>query len=174
LWIFTYKVCPRGPSINAYLLTFIGCEPETIQNIQQEYANALNFCDGDIFRHLRYAQKEGSLAKQGRWIARLSKQKWEAVRRLQTKDSFKALNQAFDSLLDYEGLWPALQIGNLHKILAMQCPEVSRSMGQNQGMLTHYIGISDLLTVGVRNMETNPSGRNTLFGLRYRTSFANA
>ncbi|MCJ1250104.1 hypothetical protein MMC30_007330 [Trapelia coarctata] len=100
-----------------------GCETSTIVNIQEEYANALNFCDGDIFRNLRYAQKEGNLAKEGRWIARLSKRKWEDVRRLQTKDNLKALNQAFDHLLDYEGLWPALQIGNFHNILAMRCPE---------------------------------------------------
>jgi len=61
-------------------------------------------------------------------MARLSESKRRDINQLQrmrdkSAEMFK-LNEAFDKLLPYIGLWSALQIGTFHRLLTLRCPEV--------------------------------------------------
>ncbi len=55
-----------------------------------------------------------------RWILRLSNCKRKSLYGLLKE---KIVYQALDELLPYTGLWDGLQLGNMHKHLALRCPE---------------------------------------------------
>ena len=63
-----------------------------------------------------------------KWMARLSESKQRDINQLQRMRDRSAemsnLNDAFDKLLPYIGLWSALQIGTFHQLLTLRCPEV--------------------------------------------------
>ncbi|TKA80621.1 hypothetical protein B0A49_04907 [Cryomyces minteri] len=94
---------------------------DTITVLRTEYSNARAFCDGDVFRNLRFHQQRGDLAQAGKWLARLSSSKQRDVRKLLTKKD--RLRKAFDDLLPFIGLWAPLQLGTFHRILTLNCDE---------------------------------------------------
>lgn len=97
--------------------------------LRQEYSNAKNFYDGDIYRRLRYAALAGDLAAKGRWQSKLSATKARDVRLLEErakKDPQTGhLQSSLDDLLPFAGLWPTVELGTFHRILSLRCPEVS-------------------------------------------------
>ena len=95
------------------------------RDLREEYANSRNFCDGDIYRQIRYCQKQQNQLGEGRWFARLSEGKRKDLRKLQRKEDLRSLSSALDRLLPYIGFWPGLQIGTFHRILNLKCSEVS-------------------------------------------------
>ena len=64
-----------------------------------------------------------------KWLARLSKSKQADVIKLEKMairtDAMRKFKQALDSLLPFVGLWSTMEIGTLHRILSLRCPEVS-------------------------------------------------
>ena len=66
------------------------------------------------------------LTGEGRWLARLSDCKRKYLKQFQQRKEMRGLAHAFDRLLPFTGMWPALQIGSFHRILNLKCPEVSR------------------------------------------------
>ncbi|KAI9736725.1 MAG: hypothetical protein M1834_000929 [Cirrosporium novae-zelandiae] len=100
-----------------------GLLPQTVRDIAEEYANSKNFCDGDIFRNIRHHQRNDNTAQATKWLARLSEGKRQDLKRLRKADDLTELRLAFDKLLPFTGLWPALQIGTFHRLLALKCPE---------------------------------------------------
>ncbi|KAL8939684.1 MAG: hypothetical protein Q9216_003224 [Gyalolechia sp. 2 TL-2023] len=80
-------------------------------DIREEYSNARNFCDGDIFRYLRYGQIRQDDCEERRWLARLTECKRKDLKQLQRRAELKSVNDALDKLLPFVGLWPALRIG---------------------------------------------------------------
>jgi hypothetical protein len=60
-----------------------------------------------------------------KWLARLSSGERRDLKQLQEK--FNPLSQAFDRLLPIIGLWSSFQLGPLHRILTLKCPEVNTS-----------------------------------------------
>lgn len=102
-----------------------GLSEETKLDLKEDYTNARNFCDGDIFRQLRFSQLRNDEAEEGRWLARLSECKRKDVKQLLRRKELRVIATALDDLLPYVGLWPALQIGTFHRILNLKCPEVS-------------------------------------------------
>lgn len=101
----------------------IALPPAATAAIEEEYPNARNFCDGVIYRYLRQSQLARDRAQEGRWLARLSEGKRKDLQHL--RDKLGPLNDALDSLLPMPGLWPTLQLGTLHRIVTLKCPEVT-------------------------------------------------
>ncbi|KAL2049567.1 hypothetical protein ABVK25_010146 [Lepraria finkii] len=96
------------------------------RDIREDYANSRNFCDGDIFRQIRFCQINQDHAGEGRWWARLSDSKRKDVKQLQRSKELKPLALALDELLPYVGFWPGLRLGTFHRLLNVKCPEELR------------------------------------------------
>ena len=96
--------------------------------IREEDQNAARFCDGDIFRHLRYCQTIQDREGKKKWLSKLSATKQRDVLQLEKRaDKEKETAQfmsAWDSLLPFPGLWHAVQLGTFHRLLSLRCPEV--------------------------------------------------
>ncbi len=119
------------------LTTFVDIEANSKAAIREEYfeySNSRNFCDGDIFRNLRFHQQRNNANGSGKWLARLSESKRRDVTQLQKMaNKFPEMTQlsvAFDQLLPDVGLWSALQLGTFHRLLTLKCPEVSTRKAQ--------------------------------------------
>ena len=100
-------------------------EDHARRDIQYEYANSRNFCDGEVFQYIRRSNLEGRCNEERKWLARLSEGKRKDLKQLYRRLELKPLSDAFDRLLPYVGFWPSLQIGTLHRVLNLKCPEVS-------------------------------------------------
>ncbi len=96
-----------------------------VRDIQDEYANSRNFCDGDIFQQIRQSQLAQDFQAESRWLARLSEGKRKDLKQLQRRPELRSLAEALDKLLPYIGFWPSLQIGTFHRVLNLKCAEVS-------------------------------------------------
>ena len=118
------------PTTREYRLIacFQGLSKSGKQDIRDEYANARNFCDGDIFQQIRIHQGKKDRQAEGRWLARLSEGKRKDLKQLQRRLELRRLAEALNQLLPYTGFWPSLQIGTFHRILNLKCPEVSESL----------------------------------------------
>ena len=103
--------------------------PSVITALKEAYSNSRNFCDGDIFRNLRYCQLRKDKAGAGKWMARLSQSKQADIAQLQNmakkNPEMAALQDALDTLLPFMGLWSPVQIGIFHRLLTLRCPEVT-------------------------------------------------
>ena len=105
-------------------ISTLGLDSDAKADIREEYTNARNFCDGDIFRYLRYGQIEQDESEERRWLARLSEWKRKDLKQVQKRQELKPFNAMLDRLLPFIGFWPALQLGTFHRILNLKCPEV--------------------------------------------------
>lgn len=103
--------------------------PSVVTALKEAYSNSRNFCDGDIFRNLRYCQLRNDEAGAGKWMARLSESKQTDVAQLQNMakktPEMAALQDALDALLPFVGLWSPVSIGVFHRLLTLRCPEVT-------------------------------------------------
>lgn len=93
--------------------------------VREEYSNALNFSDGDIFRHLRHCSLRNEQSGRAKWLFRLSESKRRDLRQLkrfaeEDKDMERFRN-SLDDLIPYIGLWPALKLGIFHRLLSLRC-----------------------------------------------------
>ena len=118
-----------SPFAPAMLRVTLDLGETEVNELREEYSNAKNFFDGDIFRHLRRAHLAGNKFAKARWLAKLSRTKIRDIDLLEkraAKDSqTQHLQCALDDLLPFTGLWPALQIGTFHRLLSLRCPEAS-------------------------------------------------
>ncbi|GBF63945.1 hypothetical protein TMEN_6613 [Trichophyton mentagrophytes] len=91
-----------------------------VSRMREDQANSQPFADGDIYRnirqHLRYNRDEEA----AKWLARLSPGKRKRVEQLRKNTLLK---NAFDRLLPFRGLWPAMQLGCLNRLLPLKCQE---------------------------------------------------
>jgi Protein of unknown function (DUF3723) len=90
--------------------------------VRDGYVHAIPYNDGTIFRQLRRWRKNTEV--QSIWLGRLSKTKRRDYHQLERQKSLKPLLEAFDSLLEFEGLWNRFQVGTLHRLLTLKCTEV--------------------------------------------------
>lgn len=95
--------------------------------IREEYSNALNFSDGDIFRHLRHCSMNNELSGKVKWLSRLSESKRRDLKQLEKfaeeDEEMRRFSESLDDLIPYTGLWAAMKIGTLHRLLPLRCPE---------------------------------------------------
>lgn len=103
--------------------------PATRIAIREADNTASHFSDGDVFRHLRHCQRLQDRGGKKKWLSRLSITKQRDVlqleRRAEKEVETAEFLDAWDDLIPYPGLWPALQLGTLHRLLSLRCPEVS-------------------------------------------------
>ena len=108
-------------------MTILDLTSEGKQAIRVEYSNTLNFCDGDIFRHLRHCNLCNEFKNEQKWLVRLSESKRKDVKQLQKMaekdEQMKLFRDSLDKLIPITGLWPALKIGTFHRLLSLRCPE---------------------------------------------------
>ncbi|KAI3322916.1 hypothetical protein HD806DRAFT_536094 [Xylariaceae sp. AK1471] len=85
----------------------------------EQFSHETSYSDGAIYRKIRYYMVKGEPDEAEVWLFRLSNCKRKS---LNTLFKEKAVYQALDELLPYTGLWDGLQLGNMHKHLALHCP----------------------------------------------------
>lgn len=96
----------------------------------RDFRHQTKYSDGDIYRYIRHHGKDGSRRANLEWRVHLSSCK-ERILDLLLKRT--QIVQALDKLLPLPGLWPGLQMGNIHKHLALHCDE----------QILHYLGHID-------------------------------
>lgn len=92
--------------------------------MSEDYPNAKNFCDGDIYRQIRKCDAQQDALGRGKWLVRLSECKRIDLLKLLKKEHLQPIVLALDKLIPFVGLWPTLQLGTLHRLLSLKCPEV--------------------------------------------------
>lgn len=112
--------------------------------IREEYSNALNFSDGDIFRHLRYCKLQGKPV--GKWLSKLSDSKRRDLKQLEKlagEDThMKKFRDSLDALILYTGLWSAMKIRTFHRLLPLRCPEeLTHIYTKSRQLGTRYWGV---------------------------------
>jgi len=113
-----------------------------VDELREEYSNARNFYDGDIYRHLRRATLVGNLDARKRWLSKLKDTKGRDVcsleKRAERDPQTRHLQSSLDGLLPFPGLWPALRIGTFHRLLSLRCPEASRLNPHERSALSQF------------------------------------
>jgi hypothetical protein len=99
-----------------------GTPKHVLSRIVESYSNEQRPSDGETFRKiLMYRQQKDELSE-NQWWAYLDNSKPKDLHQL-LKD--RLLASAFESLVEMPGLWGKLQLGALHRLLALKCSEVS-------------------------------------------------
>ena len=102
---------------------------EEVEDLRQEYSCGEGIEPGVVNRNLRRAALAGNVAAKKRWLSKLSWTKRRDVLSLEKRadkdPQWGHLQAAFDRLLPFPGLWPSFQVGTLHRILSLRCPEAS-------------------------------------------------
>ena len=117
---YILTVCSSFLEDGLFLLTVPDMNHELRNELREEYSNAANFSDGEIFRHIRFYQKINAALEEQKWWARLTRDKSKDLRRIL---NVRNLRDAFDSLLNITGLWSAFHIGTMRRYLIMKCHE---------------------------------------------------
>lgn len=91
-----------------------------VKTASEEFAHENAYSDGAIYRKIRYYSDRGEVSEAQKWLLRLSSPKQSNLFYLLKR---KAVLEAFDELLPFIGLWGGLQLGNIHKHLALHCDE---------------------------------------------------
>ncbi|KAF2963309.1 hypothetical protein GQX73_g10264 [Xylaria multiplex] len=115
--------CPPGD-------TPVGLYKRFIRALSERYSPQYSYSDGEIFRNIRRCQNvQPELV--GDWLVRLSASKKISLNLLFGEASsgrkkgvgsrHRGVLGMFDRLLVFPGLWEGLELGNLHKHLALRC-----------------------------------------------------
>ena len=122
----------------------------------ESYGNEQSYTDGIIFRHIRRYHIDGDEVNENRWWARLTLTKRKDLRQLCKN---RLLIEAFDRLIPFPGLWTPIQLGTLHRLHGLRCPEVclkARMKAQN----LKDVGASALFGPCLESLEQNRSYRS--------------
>jgi len=96
--------------------------PSFQQYLREEYANAADFSDGEIYRHIREAILKGDIAAKNKWCARFDSDKMRKVTQLSQR---KKLQEAWDDLLIFPPLFDCkFLVWTLPRGLSLNCDEV--------------------------------------------------
>lgn len=119
-----------------------------VQAIRDEYLNARNFYDGEIFRRLRQCHCTGNQAEKNMWLSRLSEAKQRDVATMEKRQDSesRAFADSLDGLIPFIGLWPALKLGTFHRLLSIRCLEVRESDKSLERSDAWVVGNDALLT----------------------------
>ncbi|KAI9717976.1 MAG: hypothetical protein M1828_007012 [Chrysothrix sp. TS-e1954] len=90
------------------------------KRIVELHANNQPFSDGEIYYKARTYSRAGDGPSERKWLARLSPGKRKDLNQLMRDASFM---RAFDKLLAFPGLWQPVELGMVHRLLALKCDE---------------------------------------------------
>ncbi|KAJ6116586.1 hypothetical protein N7512_006311 [Penicillium capsulatum] len=96
--------------------------------IQEEYSHQLKFTDGEIYRNIRLHASRQDTRRVKKWEARLSSSKRDVLSSLDKRPN-RPIRDGFNKSLPFSGLWDALKIGSLKRILSLRCPEDQHLFG---------------------------------------------
>ena len=132
-----------------------------IQSIRNEYLNARSWFDGDVFRHLRRCHRLGDENGKMKWLSRLSAAKQRDVQILEKRKGShdRAFADSLDDLIDFTGLWPALQIGTFHRLLSLRCPEVRAETNWSHSADSVFLGDDALPISSLGSLEHHHTRR---------------
>lgn len=91
-----------------------------IQKMRDQYHHETKPSDGEVYRKVRYYQKNGEDRLAQNWMIRLSNRKQRSLAQWFLQND---LVEALDQLLDFPGLWFGLEIGNFTKHIGVHCNE---------------------------------------------------
>lgn len=109
----------------AYIATEL--DQSTQNAIREEYSHQLKFTDGDIYRSICLHARRQDPSRVKKWEARLSPKKRKLVSLL-NKPLHHPIRDGLNRNLPFVGLWDALEIGALSRILPLHCPQVLSNM----------------------------------------------
>lgn len=96
--------------------------PRTVlSRIIELYSNEQRPSDGDIFRKILLYRRSNDGLSENQWWAYMDNSKPKDLRQLLKN---RLLASAFGCLVDMPGLWAKIQLGALHRLLALKCVEV--------------------------------------------------
>ena len=95
-------------------------------DLREEYTNDRNFCDDNIYRHLRISQRMNNAIEKNKWLARLSKCKRKNLKQFQRRQELRRLTFVLNDLLSYVKLWSTLQIETFHRLLNLKCSKIDK------------------------------------------------
>ncbi|KAF2259650.1 hypothetical protein CC78DRAFT_410437, partial [Lojkania enalia] len=93
---------------------------DTATRLVESFAHEQRYSDGTIFRNIRRYHLLNDAESENRWWAHLTNTKRKDLRQLMKNNLIIA---AFDRLLDFPGLWTPIQLGTLHRLHGLRCPE---------------------------------------------------
>ena len=96
-----------------------------IRRLREKYRHEKPPKDGHIFREIRINALGSDSLNEDKWWTFLPDTKSHNLNQLLKNTGFK---KGFDKLVMYPGLWEPLQIGSLHRFLALKCNEVGDSV----------------------------------------------
>lgn len=88
-----------------------------IQSRLTQYSHKSRYSDGDVYKMVRQCEVEYDRDK---WLCRLSKAKRKALGTLLKNHK---ITEAFDKLMEFPGVIAGLQLGNIHRHLALHIDE---------------------------------------------------
>jgi hypothetical protein len=98
--------------------------PEEYQDsIRSYHSHSQQFCDGDIYRNIRFYEARMDTGKVDIWMNRLGNKQTD-IKTLNQRQNDE-LRKAFDDLVPFVGLWADFRAGMLKRVLTMKCTEVS-------------------------------------------------
>ncbi|EQL28304.1 hypothetical protein BDFG_08923 [Blastomyces dermatitidis ATCC 26199] len=91
-------------------------------SLVDEYSNEKPPSDGEVYQKVRQYQYKANARFEERWKSRLSSNKAKRLRQL-SSPAHVDVCAAFDALLAIPGLWNGMNLGSLHRVLALNCDE---------------------------------------------------
>lgn len=102
-------------------MTVTDFEQDLKVDLYESFKNEQHYSDGVIFRNIRKYAKQNNTEVERKWWARLTSSKARDLGQLLKVDMLRV---GFDRLVDFSGLWPPIQLGTLHRLHCLRCPEV--------------------------------------------------
>ncbi|KAH8763825.1 hypothetical protein F5883DRAFT_422681, partial [Diaporthe sp. PMI_573] len=131
-------------TIRLYCADKIGNIPQLSQfnhlfrQVSESFSFEDPYKDGEIFRKIK-GPLIMDVSEKEDWTTRLSQYKEINLRGLERHEKLTA---AFESLLQWPGLWVGLKLGNIHKNIALHCNELlinyTTYISQTWGKITNY------------------------------------
>ncbi|OJD10549.1 hypothetical protein ACJ73_09760, partial [Blastomyces percursus] len=112
---------PTGQMMSSRSTSSEGCSGLQA-SIVDEYSNEKPPSDGEVYWKVRQYQYEANSRFEERWKSRLSSNKAKRFRQL-SSPAHVDIRAAFDALLAIPGLWNGMNLGSLHRVLALNCDE---------------------------------------------------
>jgi hypothetical protein len=81
----------------------------------------MNFCDGEILRHIFFYEARGDTLNGPKWWARLTRDKRKDLKTILAVPGFR---EVLRDLMNITGLWPPFHIGTFRQYVQLKCPEV--------------------------------------------------
>ncbi|KAL1885233.1 hypothetical protein Plec18167_001890, partial [Paecilomyces lecythidis] len=130
-WLKCGKLAPHEMWWNLILYDASKLSLESRRKLRETEDSSQQFCDGDIFRNIRYYQRRGETEAAGEWLAKWTPSKCRDFKQIYEPkaDNHREFRENLDALLEFPALWRSWLMGA--HLLSLQCPEeLAEAIGQ--------------------------------------------